>query len=441
MITINKLKRIFLLSLPIIGGMVSQNLLNLVDTAMVGQLGATALAAVGIGSFAVFMSQAMVLGLSSGVQAVASRRVGEGRIELAGASLVSGMVVAILLGGVLCILIYPFVPVLFSYLNADAGIAELAVPYWQIRLLAIVFMGFNYAFRGYFNGISQPKYYMLSLIAIHIMNVILNYVFIYGHLGFDAMGTDGAALASAIATVFGTCIYIFVGLFKLHHLSIFKRKPSLLDIVSVFKLTIPAGMQQLMIAVGITSLFWMVGLLGVTELAALNILINILMLCILPGFGFGMAAATLVGTSLGEKDYPAAKQWAYDVAKVGGLITLMIGIVIAIFAEPILSVFTQDKETITMAVRGLQITGGMIFIDVMSVIMMNSLLGSGDVSIVLKTSVVSQWVVFFPIGCALVYFFEPSFLLIWFVFMLSRLGQGVVYTFYWHRESWGKAKI
>jgi len=441
MITINKLKRIFLLSLPIIGGMVSQNLLNLVDTAMVGQLGATALAAVGIGSFAVFMSQAMVLGLSSGVQAVASRRVGEGRTELAGASLVSGMVIAVLLGGALCILIYPFVPVLFSYLNADAGIAEHAVPYWQIRLLAIVFMGFNYAFRGYFNGISQPKYYMLSLIAIHIMNVILNYVFIYGHFGFDAMGTDGAALASAIATVFGTCIYIFVGLFKLHHLSIFKRKPSLSDIVSVFKLTIPAGMQQLMIAVGITSLFWMVGLLGVTELAALNILINILMLCILPGFGFGMAAATLVGTSLGEKDFPAAKQWAYDVAKVGGLITLMIGIVIAIFAEPILSIFTQDKETIAMAVGALQITGGMIFIDVMSVIMMNSLLGSGDVSIVLKTSVVSQWVVFFPLGCVLVYFFEPSFLLIWSVFMLSRLGQGVVYTLYWHREYWGKAKI
>jgi len=441
MMTISKLKRIFLLSLPIIGGMVSQNLLNLVDTAMVGQLGATALAAVGISSFAVFMSQSMVLGLSSGVQAVASRRVGEGRIELAGVSLSSGMVISVLLGGALMALIYPFVPVLFSYLNADAGIAELAVPYWRIRLLAMIFMGFNYAFRGYFNGISQPKYYMLSLIAIHIMNVILNYVFIYGHFGFSAMGTDGAALASAIATVVGTCIYIFVGLFKLQHLGIFKRRPVLSDVISVFKLTIPAGLQQLMIAVGISSLFWMVGFLGVAEVAALNILINILMLCILPGFGFGMAAATLVGTSLGEKNYPAAKQWAYDVTKVGGVITLVIGAAIAVFAEPILSVFTNDQETIGMAITGLQLTAGLIFVDVMSVIMMNSLLGSGDVSIVLKTSVFSQWLVFFPIGCVMVFFFNPSFLMIWSVFMFSRLGQGVVYTRYWHQERWGKAKI
>jgi len=441
MITISKLKKIFLLSLPIIGGMVSQNLLNLVDTAMVGQLGATALAAVGISSFAVFMSQSMVLGLSSGVQAVASRRVGEGRIELAGVSLSSGMVISVLLGGALTALIYPFVPVLFSYLNADAGIAEHAVPYWRIRLLAMIFMGFNYAFRGYFNGISQPKYYMLSLIAIHIMNVILNYVFIYGHFGFSAMGTDGAALASAIATVVGTCIYIFVGFFRLKHLDIFKRMPALSDVISVFKLTIPAGLQQLMIAVGISSLFWMVGLLGVAEVAALNILINILMLCILPGFGFGMAAATLVGTSLGEKDFPAAKQWAYDVAKVGGGITLMIGAAIAVFAEPILSIFTNDQETIGLAITGLQLTGGLIFVDVMSVIMMNSLLGSGDVSIVLKTSVISQWLVFFPIGCVMVFFLKPSFLMIWLIFMFSRLGQGVVYTRYWHQERWGKAKI
>jgi len=441
MITISKLKKIFLLSLPIIGGMVSQNLLNLVDTAMVGQLGATALAAVGVGSFAVFMSQSMVLGLSSGVQAVAARRVGEGRIELAGISLSSGMVIAVLLGSLLTALIYPYVPVLFSYLNSDAGIAELAVPYWRIRLLAMVFMGLNYAFRGYFNGISQPKYYMMSLIAIHVINVILNYLFIYGHFGFPAMGTDGAALASAIATVFGTVIYISVGLFKLNHLNIFKFRLKVSDLTTVFKLTIPAGAQQLMIAVGVTSLFWMVGRLGVAELAALNILINILMLCILPGFGFGMAAATLVGTCLGEKDMLSAKQWAYDVAKVGGVTTLIIGALISFFAAPILTVFTTDTETIDMALRALQMTGALIFIDVMSVIMMNSLLGSGDVTIVLKTSLFFQWLVFFPLGCVLVFFFQPSFLLIWSVFMFSRLGQGAVYINYWRKDKWGKAKI
>ena len=138
----------------------SQNLLNVVDTAMVGQLGATALAAVGVGSFAVFMSQSLVLGLSSGVQAVASRRVGEGVIEKAGEPLVSGIIIAVILGLLLTIIIYPFVPFLFTYLNTDSEVSNLAVSYWRIRLLAMIFMGINYAFRGYFNRISQPKYYM-----------------------------------------------------------------------------------------------------------------------------------------------------------------------------------------------------------------------------------------------------------------------------------------
>ncbi len=135
---LTQLKKIILLSLPIIGGMISQNLLNLVDTAMVGQLGAVALSAVGVASFAVFMSQSLVLGLSSGVQAIAARRFDEGNISKAGVPLLSGIIVAIILGLLLTIVIYPFVPLLFSFLNPSSEVAELAVPYWRIRLFAII---------------------------------------------------------------------------------------------------------------------------------------------------------------------------------------------------------------------------------------------------------------------------------------------------------------
>jgi len=441
MINIDRFKKVVFLSLPIIGGMMSQNLLNVVDTAMVGQLGATALAAVGVGSFAVFMSQSLVLGLSSGVQAVASRRVGEGVIEKAGEPLVSGIIIAVILGLLLTIIIYPFVPFLFTYLNTDSEVSNLAVSYWRIRLLAMIFMGINYAFRGYFNGISQSKYYMLSLVVIHILNVIFNYLFIYGRLGFPELGTDGAALASAIATVVGSLIYISLGHFKLRTLGIFSAKPSLSSIKSVFKLTIPAGIQQFMIAAAVSSLFVVVGRLGVTEVAALNILITILMFCILPGFGFGMASATLVGSSIGENNITSAKRWAYDSAKAGGIMTLIAGIGISIFAESILTVFTDDPALLQMALLPLQLTGGLVFLDVMSVVMMNSLLGSGDVSIVLKTSLVFQWVLFFPLVLVLVMFFSPSFLAIWLIFIMSRLGQGLVYVHSWHNEKWGLVKL
>ena len=417
MITLDRFKQIFLLSLPIIGGMISQNILNIADVAMVGHLGATALAAVGVGSFAVFMSQAIVLGLSSGVQAIAARRVGEGVLEQAGISLYAGLIIAVLLGAVMTALIYPFIPLLFTYLNSDTQVVELGSSYWQIRMFSMIFMGINYAYRGYFNGISQPKYYMFSLVFIHFLNIGLNYIFIFGHFGFAAMGTDGAALASTIAVVAGSLLYLSISVFGLKSLSLFKFKPELRDVLSVFKLTLPAGFQQFLIAVGMSSLFWMAGRIGVTEVAALNILINILMLCILPGFGFGMAATTLVGKSLGEKQKLKAKLWAYDVAKVGGMMTLMLGLLIALFAETILGFFTQDAATIQAALLPLQVTGGMIFMDVMGVILMNALLGSGDVKIVLKTSVFFQWVFFFPLGVASVIFYHPPLVVVWLLFV------------------------
>jgi len=441
MITLDRFKQIILLSLPIIGGMISQNILNIADTAMVGHLGATALAAVGVGSFAVFMSQALVLGLSSGVQTIAARRVGEGQLEQAGVSIYAGFIIAIILGAAMSALIYPFIPTLFAFLNSDAGMIELGSSYWEIRMFSMIFMGINYAYRGYFNGISQPKYYMFSLVFIHVLNIGLNYILIFGHLGFTAMGTDGAALASTLATVAGSLLYLGLSVFGLKHLRLFRLKPSLSDLFSVLKLTLPAGLQQFMIAVGISSLFWMAGRIGVEEVAALNILINILMLCILPGFGFGMAATTLVSKSLGEQNKASAKQWAYDVVKVGGAITLTLGLFLTVFAESILYFFTQDLETINAALMPLKITGGVIFVDVMGVILMNALLGSGDVKVVLKTSLIFQWLVFFPAGLVAVTYYQPPLILIWLLFSFSRIGQGGVYARQWQRETWGAVKL
>jgi len=421
--------------------MISQNLLNLIDTAMVGQLGAVALAAVGIGSFAVFMSQSIVLGLSSSVQAVVSRRVGEGQIKQAGNALTSGIIIAIILGSILTALIYPFVGLFFSYLNSDCDVNELGASYWRIRLLGMVFMGINYTFRGYLNGMSQPKYYMFSLIFMHLLNVVLNYILIYGHLGFSALGTDGAAIASTIATVVGSLFYLALSQFKLKPYQLLSKLPSINEIKNVFKLTIPAGFQQFMIALSLTSLFWMVGQLGVQEVAVLNILINILMLCLLPGFGFGMASATLVGNYLGAKNHTTAKQSAYDVAKVAGFITFIMGALISIFSKPLLLIFTNDSELLLLAQLPLQITGMLISLDVMSVVLMNSLLGSGDVKVVLKTSLIFQWLFFFPIAAFLVLTFNPPLLIIWMLFISSRILQGLVYLVVWYRGNWGQVEV
>ncbi len=118
--------RIFGLALPIVGGMVSQNLLNIVDTAMVGFLGDSALAAVGLGGFVVFMCQALILGISTGVQSTAARKKGEGRSDRAAAILTTALLLVLVVAPIFSLVLMQLAAPLFPYLNSDATVIELA---------------------------------------------------------------------------------------------------------------------------------------------------------------------------------------------------------------------------------------------------------------------------------------------------------------------------
>ena len=182
--------RILGLALPIVGGMISQNVLNLVDTAMVGTLGDAALAAVGIGGFANFMFMALLLGLSTGVQVMAARRKGEGKLEETAVPLNGGLLVVLLAAPVLSAILFWAVPHIYPWLNSDPDVIGQGVPYLQARVLAIFFVGANFCFRGYWNAIDLPRLYMTTLIVMHTANIFMNWVFIFGNLGAPALGAD-----------------------------------------------------------------------------------------------------------------------------------------------------------------------------------------------------------------------------------------------------------
>ena len=123
-------RRILTLALPIIAAMTSQALLNVVDTAMVGHLGDAALAAVGLGSFVLFTCQAMILGLSVGVQAIAARRRGEGRLDETAVPLNASLLLILVIGPLLTVVLCGLAPWFFPLLNPDPAVIAGAVPYF-----------------------------------------------------------------------------------------------------------------------------------------------------------------------------------------------------------------------------------------------------------------------------------------------------------------------
>ncbi len=248
-------RRITALGLPIIAGMLSQTLLALVDTFMIGVLGDEALAGVGLGSLAMFVSVAVLMGLSVGVQAMAARRLGEGRTSELAVPLNAGLALAGGLGLSLTIVLLFLSPGVFGLLTHDSGIVALGLPYWQVRLLALVGAGMNGAFRGHWNGVSRSGLYLRTLLLVHVTNFALNMPLIFGLGSLPGLGTLGAGIATTVATYLGTAYYCLLGHRHARGGGFLIRWPDRQSFRTLMRLAIPSGAQQFFLASGLVAFF------------------------------------------------------------------------------------------------------------------------------------------------------------------------------------------
>ena len=434
-------RMIYALGLPIVGGMISQNVLNLVDTAMVGRLGDDALAGVGVGSFANFTGVATVMGLSAGVQAIASRRFGAGDTHRTAEPLNAALILSLLVALPLSIVLVMAAPFFFPYLNSDPAVVEQGVPYLQVRMMAMTAVGFNFAFRGYWNAINLPKMYLKTLVTMHILNIFLNWMFIFGNLGAPELGATGAGLGSAIATVGGALFYVGLGLIHARGHGFLRRRPSRQEIGDVFRLAAPASFMQITFAAGLMTLFWIIGQVGTEDTAAATVLVNIMLVAILPGVAFGLAAGSLVGQALGREDKEDAMQWGWDVVRIGVIALALLGLPMALFPEAILSVFLENPETVALAKTPLRLYSLYIGLDAIALVLMNALHGAGDSKSVMKISVGLQWGVFLPFAFLAGPMLGGGLLAIWCVQIAYRFLQVLVVMRTWQRGRWLEIEV
>ena len=428
--------RIFGLALPIVGGMVSQNLLNIVDTAMVGFLGNAALAAVGLGGFVVFMCQALILGISTGVQSTAARKKGEGRTDRAAAILNTALLLVLVVAPVFSLILIQVAPTLFPYLNSDASVIERGVPYLEWRLGAIVFVGMNFAFRGYWNALDMSRVYMTTLIMMHACNIVLNYVLIFGNFGAPAYGVTGAGMASAISMAVGTAIYFVLGCKHAAKDGFLKRMATRQETSSLIRISLPSGLQQLFFAAGLVTMFWIIGKIGTPELAAANVLITVLLFAILPGLAMGLACATLVGQALGRNEPEDAYQWAWDVARVTAALLTVLGIPMWLVPDLVSSIFIHDPDTRELARWPMRVVGLTMPMEAMGFAFMHALLGAGDARRVMLVGIGSQWLLFLPLA----YLFGPvlgfGLFTIWLLQGASRSLSAFLFVTMWRGRHW-----
>ena len=430
------------LSLPIIGGMVSQNVLNLVDTLMVGRLGPKALAAVGFGGFANFMATAFITGMSSGVQAMASRRKGEGKDGETAVPLNGGLLVVSLISVPLSLLLIALAPEIFALLSTDSEVVATGAPYLRARLIAVIAVGANFAFRGYWNGVNLSRLYLRTLLVMHVCNVVLNFLLIFGMFGFPELGATGAGLGTAISTFVGTGYYFYLGRRYAKGAGFLRGMPSMDTIRTMLRIALPSGLQTFLFAAGLTVLFMIIDRVGTDEVAAANVLINVSLVAFLPGLGLGLAAASLVGQALGRGDVDDAARWGWDVVRIGALIMTVIGLPMAIAPELILSAFfPDDPQVLELAVTPLRLVGLTIGAEAVTMVLLNAIVGAGATISALLVAVGLQWGLFLPAAYVIGPVWEGTLLQIWLANIGYRMLMGLILAALWASRRWAKVKL
>ena len=332
-------------------------------------------------------------------------------------------------------------PALFPYLNEDPEVIAIGVPYLQVRMAAALFLGMNFAFRGYWNAVDLSRLYLRTLVLMHVVNIFLNYALIFGNFGFPEWGAVGAGVGTSISIALGTAYYVVLGLKHARPAGFLRGLPDLGTLKTMARLSIPAGLQQTFFAAGFTALFWIVGRVGTSELAAANVLVNVNLVAILPSLGLGLAAASLVGQAMGRGDAEDAHRWAWDVVKVGVIIVFLLGAPMVLLPDQILGIFLTDPATVALARAPLQLAGGTLVMDAVGMILLNAMMGAGATRTTLLVSLGCQW----GMGLPLAYLLGPhlgfGLMGVWSAQVAYRGVQAGVLTALWQGRAWQETAV
>ncbi|MEC8442890.1 MAG: MATE family efflux transporter [Pseudomonadota bacterium] len=435
-----RLNRILVIGIPIIGSMLSQSITNLIDAAMVGQLSDVALAGVGIGSYANFLCVSVMMGLSAAVQAIVARHYGAKRHHRTTEPLFAGLFLTLLIGIPSTLLFIAFAEQYIGLYTDDAAVVAVASQYFSWRTAALTFVGMTFVFRGFWSGIGESGVYLRIALIMHVSNVIISYFLIFGFTAFgttywDGFGAVGSGMGSAASLLLAATLFYWrtfaldTRFRQLYHLS---RK----TIRQLVRLAIPNSVSQTLFALGLSVLFWIIGLIGTQEQAIGHILTQLSLLLIMPAVGLGIAGASLVGHALGAEEKDNAQRWGWDVVRVSIVIMAFLGLPMWVCPELVLTLFTNDSELIAIGLWPLRILGFAIAFEVGAIILTQTLLGAGASRQVMKINLIMQWIVFLPLAWLIGPTLGLGLTGVWVLQAVQRVSLTVIYALIWRRQHW-----
>ena len=424
------LKRLLVLAGPIVIGQLGVVLVSFADTFMVGHYGVKELAAASFVNNLTMLLVVTGLGFSLGLTPLVSEAEGRADRKLAGALLRNGLKSNAVLAALV------FIVMVVLYLNLDnmgqpEELLPLIKPYYIVVSVSILCTYFFNAFKQFTDGLTKTKVSMTVIIASNVMNIVGNYVLIYGKAGFPEMGLLGAGistLAARIFTVAAMAGYVFFNKRMKEYVAGFRSKAESRGLLGkVTRLGIPIGLQMGMETASFSLVVILVGKLGTTELAAHQVMVTISQICYMLYIAVASASAIMISSFSGRKmfrEISLTSRAAY--VSVLGLTVICAGSVI-LFLRPLSSLFTESgivtDMVATIALPFLLYQFG----DGLQIAYANALRGLQKVKPILPIAFVSYFIISIPASYVFAFPLGMELPGIWYGFRISLTFAGIFY--------------
>lgn len=346
------LRSIWALAWPVIVTFLLQSLVGLIDVLMVGRLGAAAVAAVGIGAQILSAGSVAMTAVGTGTLALVARHVGAQEPQQAEDVLCQSITAAFLLSVMAIVPFIVWAAWLVKIFGVDPGVVSQGTWFVQLVMLSIPQSAVLFVIASALRGAGDTRTPLIIFGIVNVINVVANYLLIFGKLGLPALGVGGSALGTTIAFTIGMALALtLLARGRLVLRLVWRRlRPHLQTIRRVLGIGYPAAAEQVLMQIGFFVYLTFAARYGTSAVAAYVIGVRILALSFLPGFGFAAAAAALVGQSLGARDPELAEQSGWESNRLAVSLMSLCGIILFIAARPIARLFVDDANVVTDAV-------------------------------------------------------------------------------------------
>ncbi len=366
---------------PIMLSLVAQNIVNVTDTAFLGRVGEVELGASAIGGLLYTTLFMVGFGFTTGVQILIARRNGEKNYLAIGRIFDNSFYFLGITTIAITFLVFFFGPDLLKPFMSSEAVFEASSTYLVYRILGLFFASAGLLFRSFYTGITFTKYLSISSAIMAGVNVVLDYVLIFGHWGFPVMGIKGAAIASAISEVCALLFFILITWrnTRLKQYVLFKLvKPDLQIIKSTLGIS-GFVMLQFVISLGSWFVFFMfIEKMGERSLAVSNIIRSLYLLLMIPGWALCSVTSTLVSNALGEGKPHQVMPIIMKILKFSVALMIVTVSLAAFFPRQAIAIYTNDLSLIEATVPSYYIILGALFLFAVMSVLFNGVLGTAN---------------------------------------------------------------